>query len=257
MWFYGPSPSDNAVHPHVDVVSLGEVALHELLTLPLPLLCKAGDGRGRKPRLGAEELLQGREEISAGETVEVQQRQDLGDLRRAAHVGREDHALEPAPLTVVVHPTIIDSRSPNLHSPGSQQDLTFSGSPIADDQGMTVFITLVPGCLDVGLDLCFQCLGEHSPRSGASDLVEIEHALLAIPADLMYAPHRCTPSRLRWRVGFPFDCSKGRYTTLKRKSPIHNFRSYLSILRSLSCALAHPLETPWRPSEANLVALRG
>jgi hypothetical protein len=36
-----------------------------------------------------------------------------------------------------------------------------------------------------------------------------------------------SPSRRRANVGSPFDCSKGRYTTLKRKSSIHNFWLYL------------------------------
>src|SRR5215211_350462 len=93
---------------------------------------------------------------------------------------------------------------------------------------MPPLVALAPCGLDICLDLDLQSFGEHPPRALSGDLVEIEHELLAIPADLMYAPHRCTPSlRRRWRVGFPFDCSKGRYTTLKRKCPIHNFRSYL------------------------------
>jgi hypothetical protein len=46
------------IHPHVDVVPLGEIVPHELLALGLPLLGQARYRRGREPRLGAEELLQ-------------------------------------------------------------------------------------------------------------------------------------------------------------------------------------------------------
>jgi Flp pilus assembly protein TadD len=45
----------------------------------------------------------------------------------------------------------------------------------------------------------------------------------------MYPFHRCLLSADASTSVFPFDCSKGRYTTLFRKSPIHNFRSYLVI----------------------------
>ena len=71
----------------------------------------------------------------------------------------------------------------------------------------------------------FESFGEHPPGSGSGDLVEIEQESFVLAPDLMYPLHRCTPSRRRANVGSPFDCSKGRYTTLFRKSPIHNFRS--------------------------------
>jgi hypothetical protein len=91
-----------------------------------------------------------------------------------------------------------------------------------------LLIALFSGRLDVVSNLGFESFGEHSPGSGSGDLVEIERGSFVLAPNLMYPLHRCTPSRRRANVGSPFDCSKGRYTTLKRKSSIHNFWLYLA-----------------------------
>ena len=65
----------------------------------------------------------------------------------------------------------------------------------------------------------------------------------------MYPLHRCTPSfRRRANVGFPFDCSKGRYTTFLKESSIHNFRLYRSGL--LMSQRLHGLYPPGVTSES-------
>jgi hypothetical protein len=73
---------------------------------------------------------------------------------------------------------------------------------------------------------------------GSGDLVEIEQESFVLAPNLMYPLHRCTPSRRRANVGSPFDCSKGRYTTLKRKSSIRNFWIYLPVRGAL--LVEHP-----------------
>src|SRR5919112_11627 len=65
----------------LDVVHLGEIPPHEALTLLLPLLAEVSDRRGRKPRLGAEDLLQCGHEVPTGEAVEVEKGQHFGNLR--------------------------------------------------------------------------------------------------------------------------------------------------------------------------------
>jgi hypothetical protein len=93
----------DALHPYIDVIAPQEIAAHEALPLGLPALGEAGDGRRRQPRLLAEELLQSRNEVTAGETMEIQlKRQDLCYLRRAAHVGWQDHALEPLSVAILI-----------------------------------------------------------------------------------------------------------------------------------------------------------
>jgi hypothetical protein len=55
-----------------------------------------------------------------------------------------------------------------------------------------------------------------------------------------------SPSRRRANAGFPFDCSKGRYTTHFKKSPIHNFRSYRLSWGFRSLLGAMYLQMAWR-----------
>ena len=121
---------------------------------------------------------------------------------------------------------IVAEESPRDRS-GSQEDLTLSGVAVANHQGACLLIPLFSGCLDVVGHLGFESFGEHPPGSGSGDLVEIEQESFVLAPKLMYPLHRCTPSRRRANVGSPLDCSKGRYTTLKRKSRIHNFWLYL------------------------------
>jgi hypothetical protein len=129
------------VHPHVDVIHSREVALLERLALFLPSLGEAGYARRREPGPGAEELLQGRREVPGGEPVQVQQRQDLRNLRGAAHVRRQDDALEPLSLAgSLIHSLVVDPRSLNLDGAGPAEDLAFVVVAVPDDEG-------VPGVL--------------------------------------------------------------------------------------------------------------
>ncbi len=121
--------------------------------------------------------------------MQVKQGQNLRDLRRAAHVRWQYHALEAPSLAVLVHPLVVDPRGTDIHCPSSQEDLTFGGAPIANDQGVTIFLALVFGRFDVGIDLRLQCLGEHLPRSLAGDLVEIEREHFACVLVLVYPAH--------------------------------------------------------------------
>jgi len=105
----------NAIDPDVDVFPLGEVSFHELLTLFLPLLGQSSYRGRRETGLRAEKLLQDRDEVPAGEPVQIKQGQDLCDLQRAAHVGRQDHALEPSTVAGLVEASVIDPWGLCLH----------------------------------------------------------------------------------------------------------------------------------------------
>ncbi len=85
--------------------------------------------------------------------MQLKERQAFGDLRRAAHVGRQDHAVEPPSLPILVHPLVVDPRSPNLNRSRSQEDLTFPGAPVANDQGVAVLVALILGRIEIGFDL--------------------------------------------------------------------------------------------------------
>jgi len=192
----------NAIDPHVDVVSVGEISLHEALALVLPVLGEAGDRSRRESGLTTEEPFQSRDKVSTGEPVQVEQGQHFGYLRRAAHIRRQDHALEPPALSILVHPLVVDPRSPNLHRSRSQEDLAGTGAPIANDQGVASLVALIVGRIEIGFYLRLQGLGQHLPRSGSGDLIEVEHELFTLCLVLMYSEHSAVyPSRRRWRVG--------------------------------------------------------
>jgi hypothetical protein len=166
--------------------------------------------------------------------VQIEQRQYLRHLRRAAHVGRQDNALESPRVALLIGSTVVHPRSLERDRSGSQEDLTLSSVAVANHQSASLLIPLFSGRLDVVSNLGFESFGEHPPGSGSGDLVEIEQESFVLAPNLMYPLHRCTPSCRRANVGSPFDCSKGRYTTLKRRSSIHNFRSYLQPIEAES-----------------------
>jgi hypothetical protein len=171
--------------------------------------------------------LESRYEIPAGEPVQIKQRQYFRHFRRATHVGRHDHALEAPPLAILLHPFVVNPRCPDFHRSGAAENLALSSVTVAHHQGVAMSIAFAFGRLEVVLYLGLQCFGEHLPCSGSSDLVEVEQEFFAIALNLMYPLHRCLlPADAPTSV-FRFDCSKGRYTMLFSKSPIHNFRSYL------------------------------
>jgi hypothetical protein len=70
------------VDPDVHVVGALERPGVEGPLLVLPLRREPGDGRGRQARAGAQELLKRRPEVAARQAMQIQQRQDLRDLRR-------------------------------------------------------------------------------------------------------------------------------------------------------------------------------
>src|SRR5215203_3905477 len=106
--------------------------------------------------------------------MQVQKWQELRDLRRAAHVGWHDQAPEARTFSMLVDPAVVYPGDTDLHGLSPTEDLALPGTPLANEQGASVLVALQPGCLDVGLDLCFECLAEHATRSVADDLIEIE-----------------------------------------------------------------------------------
>jgi len=69
------------VDPAVDVVGAGQRAVVERRGLALPLGGEPGNGGGGQTRIRAEELLQRRREVRAGQAVQIEQRQNFGDTR--------------------------------------------------------------------------------------------------------------------------------------------------------------------------------
>jgi hypothetical protein len=84
----------DAVDPDIHVVPVRQVARHEDPVLVLPGRGESGDHRSRQPSCRTEEPLEGGSEVACRESVQVQKRQDLGDLRGPATPGRDDDGAE-------------------------------------------------------------------------------------------------------------------------------------------------------------------
>src|SRR5215208_63369 len=160
--------------------------------------------------------------------MQVKHRQDLRDLRRAAHVRGQDRASKPPSLAGgLVHPFVVDPRGLHLDRASPAHDLATLGITVADGQSPPFFVAIGFGHFEVGLYLGLESGSEHLFGSLAGDLVEVEHDLPTSSFVVVYPVHRCTLPADAGTSALPFDCSKGRYTTSLTKSSIHNFRSYL------------------------------
>src|SRR5215207_7296172 len=175
--------------------------------------------------------------------MQVKQRQDLRDLRRAAHVRGQDRASKPPSLAGgLVHPFVVDPRGLHLDRASPAHDLATLGITVADGQSPPFFVAIGFGHFEVGLYLGLESGSEHLFGSLAGDLVEVEHDLPTSSFVVVYPVPRCTLPADAGTSALPFDCSKGRYTTSLTKSSIHNFRSYLAVF----CAWWSTASTPIR-----------
>lgn len=85
-----PDVDVDAVSPQIDVVGLGQVTGGKRTLLGLPLLGQLRDHRRGQAGGRAEEPPQRGHEVPAGQAVQVQQRQHLGDLEGLARPPRQD-----------------------------------------------------------------------------------------------------------------------------------------------------------------------
>ena len=95
-------------------------------------------------------------EVAGGEAAQVEHGQDLGHLRGAAHVRRQDAAREPSPLAVLVGPSVVHAGRAHRDRPGPDRDLPGAALAVADDQGVAVVVAFVAVRLQVRGDLGFR-----------------------------------------------------------------------------------------------------
>ena len=169
----------------------------------------------------AEELPERGHEVPGRQTVQVQQRQHLADLRGLARPRRQDRRAEPLPLArgrvgaLVVHP-----RRGHLHRAGAGQHRPRLGGAVAHHQAPTVLIAQPRELVDVGGDLGLQRRGQHLPGAVPHDLVDQRRRLpisrqrashvrhycehgCTFPARRSSAGHCLRPLRLGHREGTP------------------------------------------------------
>jgi hypothetical protein len=198
-----PQGEVDPVGPAVHVVDLRQVPLRERRMLGLPLLDQPPHRRGRQPGGRPEELGERGHEIAGGQPVQVQQRQDLGDLRTPAHPARQDRAGEPDPLAALwVGAPVVHPGPGDLHGAGTHRQGPRRGVPVAHHQPVTALVDLALVGGEISVDLGLQRMGEHPPGTLTRQLVQVQ----AQPGLLGqgvgdYTQHAAFLPRRRWPAG--------------------------------------------------------
>jgi hypothetical protein len=168
------------IRPEVDVVHIGQIPGSEAALLGLPGLGQLGDHRCGQAGGGAEELAQSRHEIPGRQSVQVEQRQYLGDLRCLATPGRQNRRGEPRPLAGVgVDAAVVDPRRSNLDRSSAGEHLTSLVRAVADDQSAAVLVAIAGELGEVSIDLGSQGLSQHPTSTVTDDLVDQRRARAA------------------------------------------------------------------------------
>jgi hypothetical protein len=133
--------------------------------------------------------------------MQVQQRQHLGDLRRLARPGRQDHRAEPLPLAGFrVESLVVDPGRPDRHRPRRGRDLPRLVIAVTDHQPTPVAVQQIGVRLDVGGDLGLQRRRQHLPRPLAHELVQ--HRPTTVPSGVVVG-QRLVVNYLEHRRTFP------------------------------------------------------
>jgi hypothetical protein len=178
------------VRPQIHVVPVRQVAGHEGPVLVLPGRGEPGDHRSRQSSCRTEEAFEGGSEVACRESVQVQQRQDLGDLWRPAAPGRDDDGAELGLVArFLVHATVVHPRCFDLDRAGHGLDLAASCVSVARHEPVPVIVTLVCELGEIRVDLGFQGRCQHRPCTFATDLVQAKATFRASLVVVHYAQH--------------------------------------------------------------------
>ena len=141
--------------------------------LLLPAGREARDRRRRQPGgVLAEQHRKGLAEIPGRQAPEVEHRQHFRDLRRPAHVRRQDLARESLPLPALVDALVVDARGLDLDGAAAHRYLACPGRAIAHNHRATDGVALVLMTFDVAGHLGLESLPQHLARAHAGELVE-------------------------------------------------------------------------------------
>jgi hypothetical protein len=112
--------------------------------------------------------------------MQVQQREDLGDLWALAAPRRQDYRPEPDPLTAGrVDPAVVHPRRRHRHRASASRNHALAGVAVTTDQAMASLIDLACVRGDVGRNLLLEGDGKHPPGALTNQLVEIDVELRA------------------------------------------------------------------------------
>jgi hypothetical protein len=157
--------------------------------------------------------------------VQVQQRQHLGDLRRAAHPAGQDradvlHSLAGGRVGApVIHP-----RAADLDRPGAHRQRPGWGVAVADHQPPAALVDLVGVGGQVGVHLSFQGLGQHPAGAFAGQLVQAQAQLGLGLLVGDYTQHAAFLPRRRCPPASSVHITAGRYAAFSCSGRSTRFR---------------------------------
>jgi len=175
-----------------------------------------------RPRVGAEERGEGRGEVARREAAQVEDREDLGDLRAAARVGRQERRAE-----TLSRPPVVDPWRGGLDHPGPRGHRPRLGVPVADHQAAASGVELAGVGVEVRPALRLEGEREHLAGGQAAELVEIEDRNVSLRATRVadYPEHGVL---LLAGVSRRFEHDySGGYAASMSGALIHNICSYL------------------------------
>ena len=184
----------------------------------------------------AEELPESWHEVPGRQTVQVEQRQHLADLRGLARPRRQDRRAEPHPLARGrVGALVVDPRRGHLHRPGAGQHRPRLGSAVTHHHPPAILIAQPGELADVRGDLGLQRRGQHLPGAVPHDLVDQRRRL----------PGRQRASHVRHY------CEHGCTFPARRSSAGHCLRP----LTTRSPGKVHPLRVRTLPADPQVSSI--
>ena len=160
------------VDPHIHVVAVGQVPLPEPPIVLGPRRREARDVGGTQAgRVLTEQDRQRLAKVARRQPAQIENRQHLGDLRRAAHVRRQDPTREPLALAACLHPFVVDPRRSDLQRPRPAGDFPRLRLAVAHHQPAALLVAVVGVFVDVLRNLYRQGFYEHPARSLPRELI--------------------------------------------------------------------------------------
>src|SRR5690606_33814979 len=218
----------DAIDPDVHVVDIVQIALAPHVIVRFPGRRQPRDGRRRQAAsLRAQQDRQRRLEVARRQSAQVENRQDLGHLRRLAHVAGENLAGETVPLAVGGDTPIIDARRAHRQGATAGDQLPYRRLAVPHDLRPPLRIARLAVPPDVLVDLGLERLVQHLQRPALQQLVQRGPQFLVLFRRLLdYSQHG-------WRLLRPA-ANRVRVFGIHTKDtppfviqPIHNIRLYL------------------------------
>lgn len=105
--------------------------------------------------------------------MEIEQGEDLADLRALAAPGRQDRRGEPFTLAGGhIDPLVVHARRFDLDRSGARGDVPRLVVAVAHDQAAALVVPLALQLGYIGVDFGLQSGGQHPPRALADNLVD-------------------------------------------------------------------------------------